>query len=796
MIPRITVILGILVFLGACGSESRTRPAEAEAESEATPGRVSTAADSLPVDAVPREIGEYLDAGRWWRASRALAEYFRRTPNPSPEAIFLAARAEAGWGGWEQAVDYLAEQPWLDEVRQGEGWFWLARGLEETDRRDEALAAYERYLVTSRSREPDRAAIAELRRALILLGEGEVEAGTALLNGVRERAPHAAYRIDVLAAEAMAESGDTAGVRRAIATLPAGSLAHRGNLALVEAYEEAGDAAMAIRLGTAARAAGGSAAQQAALSLRLGELRIETGDAEGARAEFLVAVRTAPESIPAREAANQLAGLGGLTPADRLAIADVYRRHGNHPRAIDGYRAWLAEAGSGSAEERNGVRLRLGRSLYDAGDNRAAETELGELFGASPAIAREAMLYFGRAQNRRGDRAGAARTFEELAKRFPGSAEGAEGLFLVADLNHDLGNTTAAVAGYQRVANDFPDTDRGGLSRMRLAGMRYLAGDYPGAAEIWEGYRETHPRGSYWLQSTYWAGRAYEAAGDEELARARYEEVRERDALSYYAVKAAQRLRVAYWPLEMAAAPGPDPTATATVEEAMRTVDLLREAGLHADAEAEALRLADAAAATGTPYDYALAEALNDRGYSIRGIAIGQRMQRNGERLNTRLLRILYPFPYRELIESEARERGLDPHLVAGLARQESLFTPRISSPVGARGLMQVMPATGAALARSAGIDGWDAELLFQPEINAHLGTRYLADQVRAYNQSLPSVFSAYNAGPHRVEAWKAFPEYSDEELFTERIPYRETRDYVKILTRNIELYRGLYGDP
>ena len=107
---------------------------------------------------------------------------------------------------------------------------------------------------------------------------------------------------------------------------------------------------------------------------------------------------------------------------------------------------------------------------------------------------------------------------------------------------------------------------------------------------------------------------------------------------------------------------------------------------------------------------------------------------------------------------------------------------------------MQVMPATGEILARGAGIREWDAELLYQPEFNVHLGTRYLADQMRQYDGSLPSVFSAYNAGPHRVQQWSGFPEYRDEELFTERIPYRETRNYVKILTRNRALYEGLYG--
>jgi soluble lytic murein transglycosylase len=163
--------------------------------------------------------------------------------------------------------------------------------------------------------------------------------------------------------------------------------------------------------------------------------------------------------------------------------------------------------------------------------------------------------------------------------------------------------------------------------------------------------------------------------------------------------------------------------------------------------------------------------------------------------MNPRLLRILYPFPYRDLIVAEAREAGLDPFVVAGLTRQESLFTQRISSPVGARGLMQIMPETGATLARGADIEEWDAELLFNPEINVHLGVTYLAEQMDEYDESLPSVFSAYNAGPLRINAWKNFPEYDDEELFTERIPFRETRDYVKILTRNIALYRGLYGD-
>ena len=226
----------------------------------------------------------------------------------------------------------------------------------------------------------------------------------------------------------------------------------------------------------------------------------------------------------------------------------------------------------------------------------------------------------------------------------------------------------------------------------------------------------------------------------------------------------------------------------------MHGVDLLLEAGLYAEAEAEADRWIEEAGENRALL-YPLAEALNERGLTVRGIRLGLRLQ-TSETPNPRLLRIVYPFPYRTMLEAEAREKEMDPFVVAALVRQESLFKARISSPVGARGLMQVMPETGRGLARGAGIDEWDAELLFQPEINAHLGTVYLAEQMERWDGSLPSVFSAYNAGPHRVEVWKDFPEYEDEELFTERIPYRETRDYVKILTRNIAIYRGLYGEP
>lgn len=122
------------------------------------------------------------------------------------------------------------------------------------------------------------------------------------------------------------------------------------------------------------------------------------------------------------------------------------------------------------------------------------------------------------------------------------------------------------------------------------------------------------------------------------------------------------------------------------------------------------------------------------------------------------------------------------------------MFDAVIKSPVGAVGLMQIMPRTGEELARKAGLTGFDPSILQRPEINLHLGMLYIAELMQRFGNRLPSVLAAYNAGPHRVARWRQYPEYQDEELFAERIPFEETRDYVKVVQQNAFLYQALYG--
>jgi soluble lytic murein transglycosylase len=189
-----------------------------------------------------------------------------------------------------------------------------------------------------------------------------------------------------------------------------------------------------------------------------------------------------------------------------------------------------------------------------------------------------------------------------------------------------------------------------------------------------------------------------------------------------------------------------------------------------------------------------LGNALNQRGRTVTGINLGWELRREGGPWDRRLLEVVYPFPYRDLVEREAREWGVDPLMFAALIRQESAFKADITSGAGAVGLMQVMPPTGTELARTHGPEGFEEHHLMTPEVNLHLGAAFYVDMSRRYGGDLPLVLSAYNAGPTRANRWRRYPEASDPPRFTERIPFDETRGYVKNVRRNLGVYHVLYG--
>ncbi len=124
-----------------------------------------------------------------------------------------------------------------------------------------------------------------------------------------------------------------------------------------------------------------------------------------------------------------------------------------------------------------------------------------------------------------------------------------------------------------------------------------------------------------------------------------------------------------------------------------------------------------------------------------------------------------------------------------GIARRESAYNPEALSPAGARGLMQVMPGTATQLARQLGIGDPGPYGVLDPELNIRLGSTYIRDMLERYRGNRLAAAAAYNAGPGRVDRWLEESAGSEFDLFVERIPFRETRRYVKaVLT-----YRAIF---
>lgn len=159
------------------------------------------------------------------------------------------------------------------------------------------------------------------------------------------------------------------------------------------------------------------------------------------------------------------------------------------------------------------------------------------------------------------------------------------------------------------------------------------------------------------------------------------------------------------------------------------------------------------------------------------------------------LWRASWPQAYAPAVRRAVTGSKLQPGLVWALMREESGFRPAVASSAGAKGLMQLMPATAERVARQIDLAGWNEGMLVDPTTNIRLGTAYLDGLVRSYPGRASAAIGSYNAGPEPVKRWLAErPRQADDE-WVENIPYDETRNYVKRVLRSQHAYRELYAD-
>ncbi len=161
-----------------------------------------------------------------------------------------------------------------------------------------------------------------------------------------------------------------------------------------------------------------------------------------------------------------------------------------------------------------------------------------------------------------------------------------------------------------------------------------------------------------------------------------------------------------------------------------------------------------------------------------------------------RLYTLRFPLHHADTIRREAERNRLDPAWVAAEIRAESIFDPNARSSADARGLMQLLPGTGAAVARQRGLTFAGSEALYDPDLNIALGSAYLRQLLDRYDGLPYRAIAAYNAGPAPVARWLAARGQLDPDFWIETIGYRETRDYVaRVLAFSVLYDWRLRGD-
>ncbi|HMN69553.1 MAG TPA: transglycosylase SLT domain-containing protein [Bdellovibrionales bacterium] len=463
------------------------------------------------------------------------------------------------------------------------------------------------------------------------------------------------------------------------------------------------------------------------------------------------------------------------------------------------------------------------------------------------------LMLLGKAAARSGEYQTAVGAYERAAALSSKSKKGREALYQAAYLSYQFQDYDGAVRKFQQFSKANP---RSGLARdaqWHLAWLQYLRGDYKGALakfdQVRRGYKGRRKQSdSLQERLYYWTAMAHIRLKQYEQARMAFDAIVAKNPYSYYGLAAQARLAAIKpqleetkrlpagskaVPMEGAIPPSvpeekeseediaeneaseegapvaqqeesesdekfeassfKDPAMRARIDVAQSLIDL----GLPGLARWE---LWEVERHTRNPqYLRMLMSAYEgigsyNRSASISELNFGRERERDGIEGGKALWQAMFPMAYKPLVEKSASKATVPSEWVWAIMRAESLYKSDVISPVGAKGLMQLMPYTANNLTRLNGEDNVDSNALLQADTNIRLGAQYLGRLQAKFKGQLPLVAAAYNAGPHRVDSWLVNFGHLEMDEFVEHIPFLETRNYVKKVVRNNTFYRRLYA--
>ena len=234
------------------------------------------------------------------------------------------------------------------------------------------------------------------------------------------------------------------------------------------------------------------------------------------------------------------------------------------------------------------------------------------------------------------------------------------------------------------------------------------------------------------------------------------------------------------------------PPLAAAGEEIMAKVAALDAIG-RSDLALQELELA-ARFATAAEMKLAMAQALMGRGELTQAQGSASGYLQDQPYAPAAIWELSYPRPYSATVEAAAAEFEVDPLLIWSVMRAESVYDPEALSGVGARGLMQIMPATQEWIAGQLG-ETLSPGAAFTPEANIRMGAWFLHFLLEYFDGDLELAIAAYNGGAGSVDGWQEDPRVKNRDDFLRWIGFGETREYLARVSLNYQIYRALYGE-
>jgi soluble lytic murein transglycosylase len=657
------------------------------------------------------------------------------------------------------------------------------------------------------------AALARMLRARIKLNARDFAGAATLLDSklIGEQTSLADYAL-FMRGSALEQAGRTAEARAIYQQLlqeyPASLRAREAALRVADLMMKGGDAAAVPLLLK-------NFTDDAGALLATAKAYEQSSDQNRALATYRRLYFFAPESTESAEAATAITRLGSTTsPASIEEAITRANRLYTAKRFADALTAYSDSFAKFPATATSENQLRRGIAAYNARKTPEAVSALTAVPTSAAETRAEALFYLAQTYGRARQWEQARATAEELRRTFPNSNFTPKTFVALGQIAQEAKNTVDALYFMKAAVNGFGSSIEVAQTQFDLAWLAHDGKNFSESSRMLTEHlayyadKNTDNRG----RAGYWAARDSERAGRLAEARALYEAMLARYDANWYGYLAKQRLDVlsrttpakTFAPDSIVARAVANLKTVTVAEETagpeedarMVKADQLSNIGLD-DWALKELAKAGEKGPDSPKINLAIAKIYRSDDDNVRALNALRRSfpdysQMKPEEMTREQWDVFYPLAYWDIIVQESKARNLDPYQVAGLIRQETIFTTRARSGANAYGLMQVLVPTGRLTARKYGVNREiTVDSLYEPRLNIQLGTAYLRDQIDKFGR-IEYVAAAYNAGPGRAVQWKASLPFEIDE-WAEAVPFKETRGYVQGVVRNRLQYLRLY---